>query len=142
MIDAVVRHEAAEFRMTAVSMGNPHVVIFVNDKPAEMALEHGAGLERHPLFPARVNVGFAQVVDQDRILLSVWERGSGPTLACGSGAAAAVVAAVLTKRTRRKVQVELPGGMLNIEWAGDGIVYQEGPARLVFSGEIALAGEP
>ncbi|MGV3617085.1 MAG: diaminopimelate epimerase [Fimbriimonas sp.] len=124
------------YRGTAVSMGNPHLVIFVEDV-AKVELERvGPILERHPLFPQRTNVHFVQVVDRGHLIGRTWERGAGITLACGTGACACAVAAALTDRADRKVDIRLPGGHLEIEVAADGHVFMTGPAETVFEGEI------
>jgi len=135
---AFVDREVGEgFRGTAVSMGNPHLVIFVDDV-AKIDLEHiGPVLERHPLFPNRTNVHFVQVVDRGHLIQRTWERGAGATMACGTGACASAVAAMLTDRADRTVEVRLPGGTLEIEIAADGRVFMTGPAETVFEGEIA-----
>ncbi|HHY66241.1 diaminopimelate epimerase [Kyrpidia sp.] len=135
------RVEAAgrEWAFTAVSMGNPHAVIFVDDVEGTDVRGVGSEVETNPLFPNRVNVEFVETLDPGEIRLRVWERGCGETLACGTGACAAVVAGVLEGRSGRKVQVHLPGGTLKIEWAEDGRVYMTGPAVEVFRGEI---GQP
>ena len=140
VIDAPITVDGQTWRMSCVSMGNPHAVIFVDD-PATFDV-HGIGrqIERHPLFPRRTNVEFARVRSRDRLDMRVWERGSGETLACGTGAAAAVVAAVLQGRTGRHVRVTLAGGELQVTWdEGDNHVYQSGPASFVFDG-VWLAG--
>ncbi len=123
--------------VNAVSMGNPHAVVFVDDVDAMPLGVVGPALERHPVFPQRVNAGFAQVLASDRLRLRVWERGSGETLACGTGACAAVVAAVRTGRGGRRATVELPGGALEVEWAEDGRVFMTGPTVEVYSGVYA-----
>ncbi|CAB3393618.1 diaminopimelate epimerase [Kyrpidia spormannii] len=135
------RVEAAgrEWAFTAVSMGNPHAVIFVDDVEGTDVRGVGSEVETNPLFPNRVNVEFVETLGPGEIRLRVWERGCGETLACGTGACAAVVAGVLEGRSGRKVQVHLPGGTLKIEWAEDGRVYMTGPAVEVFRGEI---GQP
>jgi diaminopimelate epimerase len=119
-----------------VSMGNPHAVFFVSDM-AKVPIESiGPKLERHPLFPERANIGFAQVRAPDRIRLRVWERGAGLTLACGSGACAALVAAVRRGLARRKATLELDGGTLEIEWLANGHVLMTGPSAIAFRGTI------
>ncbi|MDR1322193.1 MAG: diaminopimelate epimerase [Gracilibacteraceae bacterium] len=123
------------FFFTAVSMGNPHCVIFApaaEDIPLETV---GPLLENHPVFPNRTNVGFAQVVSRHDIILRMWERGAGPTLACGTGACAAVVAGVLEGRLERESFVRLPGGTLRIAWQDSGNVLMSGPAAYVFRGK-------
>ena len=119
------------FTVTAVSMGNPHCVVFVDDAEAIDLARLGPAFEHHPAFPQRVNTHFAQVLDPGRVRVRVWERGSGPTLACGTGACAVVVAGALTGRTGRRVTVELPGGPLEIHWAEDGHVWMTGPAEYI-----------
>lgn len=120
----------------AVSMGNPHAVIEVDDVDAADVAGLGAVLQARPVFPESVNVGFAQVLAPDRIRLRVYERGVGETLACGSGACAAVVSLIRRGRTARTVGVDLPGGRLDIDWpAEDAPVRMTGPAAFVFEGE-------
>ena len=121
----------------AVNMGNPHCVFFVEDFVAAKPDKVGPMIEFHPLFPEQVNVGFAKIEAKDKIRLKVWERGVGMTLACGTGACAAVVAAVRQKRTERKVEVEVDGGTLFIEWReGDDHVIMTGPVELESEGSI------
>ena len=121
----------------AVNMGNPHCVFFVEDFETAKPDKVGPMIEFHPLFPEQVNVGFAKVEAKDKIRLKVWERGVGMTLACGTGACAAVVAAVRQKRTDRKVEVEVDGGTLYIEWReGDDHVIMTGPVELESEGSI------
>lgn len=129
------------YRMTAVFMGNPHCVIFQQDLDRFPLGEVGPGIEHDPLFPARVNVEFVEVLNRHEVKMRVWERGAGITLACGTGACAAVVACVRNGLTDRRVTVHLPGGDLEIEWAEEGRVYMTGPAAYVFTGELA-AGAP
>ena len=123
------------YQITAVSMGNPHAVIFNNPLSDALVLGHGPELEVAPLFPNRTNVEFVQVISRDHIKMRVWERGSGETLACGTGACAAVVASVLNGLTDRKVNVSLPGGELLVEWnEEDNHVYLSGPAEVIACG--------
>ena len=125
------------FDCTLVSMGNPHCVIFVDDVDNFPVGEIGPRVEKHSLFPAKINAHFVQKVAQDRLRLRVWERGCGQTLACGTGACATAVAAALNGITGRKVQIELVCGSLFIEWnADDNCVYMTGPATSVFDGEL------
>jgi diaminopimelate epimerase len=119
-----------------VSMGNPHVVFFVPDIETAPVAEAGPVIERHPLFPEHVNVGFAQVKDRGRIRLRVWERGAGLTQACGTGACAALVAAARRELVDRAATLELDGGELFIEWREDGHVIMTGPAAVDFAGEL------
>lgn len=121
----------------AVNMGNPHCVFFVKDFVTAKPEKVGSMIEFHPLFPEQVNVGFAIVEGKDKIRLKVWERGVGMTLACGTGACAAVVAAVRQKRTDRRVEVEVDGGTLYIEWReSDDHVIMTGPVELESEGSI------
>ncbi len=129
----------SRFEITCVSMGNPHCIIVVDDVDGFAVAEYGPKIERHPLFPKRTNVEFVQVINQQRIKVRVWERGAGETLACGSGACASVAAAVLNKKTERRVEVKLPGGDLKIFWSPeDNHIYMCGPAEQVFEGTIQL----
>ncbi|HSI73292.1 MAG TPA: diaminopimelate epimerase [Fimbriimonas sp.] len=124
------------FMGTAVSMGNPHLVIFVNDV-SKIDLELlGPRFENDALFPRRTNVHFVQVVDRATLIQRTWERGAGATLACGTGACSVGVAGFLTGRTDRSVEVRLPGGSLHIEYLEDGRVLMTGPAKTVFTGEL------
>ena len=121
--------------VTAVSMGNPHAVALLQQDIAEFPLhEVGPRVELHPLFPNRVNFEIVNILDRDRLRVRVWERGSGLTQACGTGACAAVVAARLHGRVDDEVDVELPGGVLTVRWPGQGTVTLEGPVAKVFEG--------
>lgn len=123
-----------EYRGTAVSMGNPHLVIFT-DTVKSIPLERvGPELERHEWFPHRTNVHFAQVVDRGHIVQRTWERGAGITLACGTGACSVAVAGFVTGRTDRSVRIDLPGGTLQVEYQENGHVRMTGPAATVFHG--------
>jgi diaminopimelate epimerase len=122
----------------AASMGNPHATFFVPDLDAVRILEIGPALETNALFPQRANIGFAQILDAGTIRLKVWERGAGLTLACGSGACAALVNAHRRGLTHRRARVILDGGTLGIEWRDDGHVLMTGPAVTAFCGEIEL----
>jgi diaminopimelate epimerase len=125
--------------LTAVSMGNPHAVQVVADVDAAPVTTQGAALERHPRFPQRVNAGYMEVVDPQRIRLRVFERGAGETLACGTGACAAVVAGIRRELLASPVRVETRGGALSIAWNGPGTaVMMTGPAATVFQGEIEI----
>jgi len=127
--------DGQELRATCVSMGNPHAVIYV-DAVQEVALERlGPVLENHPAFPQRVNVHVVQVHHAGEVTLRTWERGSGITLACGTGASAVCVAGVLTGRTQRAILAHLPGGDLTLEWRDDDHVVMTGPAVEVFTGQ-------
>lgn len=121
---------------TAVSMGNPHVVIFVENIAAVALSVIGPQIEMHELFPKKINVEFAQVLAPDTVRMRVWERGAGITLACGTGSCATLVAGVLTGRLSRKATVQLDGGALAVEWPDDeASVFMTGPATEVFRGE-------
>ncbi|NPV90265.1 MAG: diaminopimelate epimerase [Firmicutes bacterium] len=119
---------------SAVSMGNPHCVVFVPDLESVDYYRLGPALEQHPLFPKKTNVEFVQVVNPSELKVRVWERGAGETLACGTGACAVAVAGVLNQYSDRRVKVVLPGGSLDIEWAEDGRLFMTGPAENVFEG--------
>jgi diaminopimelate epimerase len=148
VIDFPLEVAGREYRVTAVSMGNPHCVVFVNDDSifalddAEFA-RLGRQFEHHPFFPRRVNTEFILPLARNRLKMRVWERGSGETLACGTGACAAQVAAVLTNRAGRIATVELRGGNLEIEWRDRGPeanhVFMTGEAIEVFKGEVEVA---
>jgi diaminopimelate epimerase len=120
----------------ATSMGNPHATFFVDDVESIDLKSLGPVLEHHPLFPERANIGVAQILGRDRIRLRVWERGTGITLACGTGACAALVAAARRGVTERKATVIVDGGELEIEWANDGHVIMTGPVAVSFTGEL------
>ncbi len=126
--------------VTCVSMGNPHAIVFVEDAAHYPVEVKGPLLENHPLFPRRINAEFAEILSRDRIRMRVWERGSGETLACGTGACATLVAAALNGLTERQATLELLGGELEIRWSPeDNNVYMTGLATTVFNGEIDLA---
>ncbi|RLB71727.1 MAG: diaminopimelate epimerase [Deltaproteobacteria bacterium] len=125
-----------QLEMTCVSMGNPHVVIFVADVKEFPVTEIGSQIENHAWFPDRVNVEFVQIVSPTEVIQRTWERGSGETFACGTGASAVAVAGVLTGRTQRKIVNHLRGGDLELEWLEDGPVMMTGPAVEVFNGEF------
>ena len=132
-----LKAEGRRFDITAVSMGNPHVVIFEENVDTVPVARFGSAIENHKSFPQRTNVHFVQVCGPGEIIIRTWERGAGETLACGTGACACVVAAVLNNRTGRAVDVHLPGGDLRVEWTGDNRVLMTGPAEEVFEGTIA-----
>lgn len=125
-----------QLEMTCISMGNPHAVIFVPDVESFPVAEIGKLIENHFWFPERVNVEFVQVLSPTEVVQRTWERGSGETLACGSGASAVTVAGVLTGRTERKIINHLRGGDLELEWLESGSVMMTGPAVEVFSGNF------
>ena len=133
-------HEKYLQNAAAVSMGNPHCVLFVDDPATAPVQALGAAIERHPWFPYRTNVEFVAAESEDHLRMRVWERGAGVTLACGTGACAAAVAAHLRGMVGRKTTVTLDGGDLDIEWReNDGHVLMTGPARFSFAGEADLA---
>jgi diaminopimelate epimerase len=134
-----VDFDGAIYLFGAVSMGNPHAVLMVEDVDQAPVETLGPHLESHPLFPERVNVGFLQVVTRHQARLRVFERGSGETLACGSGACAAAVVGIEQGVLDSPVEIHLPGGSLTINWQGRGFpVMMQGPAVTVFEGEIHL----
>ncbi|MCR5042915.1 MAG: diaminopimelate epimerase [Bacteroidaceae bacterium] len=139
-LDYAVTVDDRTFQGTFVSMGNPHFVIFLNEDVEQFPLSHfGPLLEHHFLFPQRCNIEFAQVIDDDTFRMRVWERGSGITLACGTGACATAVAAHLTGRASRQSNIQMDGGTLHIEWnATDNHILMTGPAAISFEGEIEL----
>ena len=121
--------------LTAVSMGNPHAIFFVDDVANVVIEKLGPTIENHAVFPQRTNVHWVQLVGRNEVIMRTWERGAGVTLACGTGASAVCVAGVLTERTDRKITAHLPGGDLEIEWSeADNCVYMTGPATEVFTG--------
>jgi diaminopimelate epimerase len=127
-----------EFKITCVSMGNPHAVIFVDDLSRFPVSFYGPLIENHPIFPKRTNVEFIEVVNLQEVKMRVWERGSGETMACGTGASAVAVATNIKGFTDRAVTVHLVGGDLLVEWAKDNHVYMTGPALRVFEGVIEI----
>ncbi|MFE5319682.1 diaminopimelate epimerase [Paenibacillus sp. NPDC056579] len=134
-----VEVDGRQFLFTAVSMGNPHCVIYVDDAASFDLAAWGPKLEVHPLFPRRTNVEFVTVKSSDFMDMRVWERGAGPTLACGTGACATLVASVLNGKSNRSATVSLKGGDLFIEWdEKDNHVYMTGPAELVFEGIVSV----
>lgn len=139
VIDEPIVVDEKEYRTTSVSMGNPHTVVYM-DEIATLDLEKiGPGFECHPWFPDRVNTEFVKVIDDTLLEMRVWERGSGETLACGTGACAVAVASILNGLAKREVTVRLLGGDLKIEWdEKTNHVFMTGPAAVVFDGEIAL----
>lgn len=135
-LNAVLSVGGKELLVTCVSMGNPHCVCFVEQASDDWVLGLGPQIEHHPLFPRRTNVEFVEVLSRSQVRQRTWERGSGETLACGTGAAAVCVAGVLTGRTERKITVNLRGGDLQLEWnSANNHVFKTGPATVVFSGE-------
>ncbi len=136
IIDAPLSIEGQLYRVTSLSMGNPHCVLFVDRATDDWVLGVGPKIEKHEAFPNRVNIEFVEIHSRTRLTQRTWERGSGETLACGTGASAVCVAGVLTGQTERKVTIDLLGGQLELEWdESDNHVYMTGPAVEVFSGE-------
>ena len=139
VIDAPILVGGREYRMTSVSMGNPHTVVYVDDVDGLDIEEIGPKFENHERFPNRVNTEFVKVLDRHTAQMRVWERGSGETLACGTGACAVAVSCILNGLTEDKVTVKLLGGDLEIEWDREAdVVYMTGPATVVFDGEINI----
>ncbi|MGR3177365.1 MAG: diaminopimelate epimerase, partial [Candidatus Anammoxibacter sp.] len=138
VINEALKIDSNEFKITCVSMGNPHCVIFVDDVCNVPLTEYGPLIENHDLFPERINVHFVQVIKNNKVKMKTWERGSGVTLACGTGASAVCVAGVLNKKTDPEILAHLPGGDLKLEWAQDENVYMTGPATESFKGEWDL----
>lgn len=142
VIGAPIVVDGKEYRMTCVSMGNPHAVVYMEDVKGLDIEKIGPQFEHHRRFPQRVNVEFARVIDRSTVEMRVWERGSGETLACGTGACAVAVASILNGLTEDKVTVRLLGGDLQIEWDKEADrVYMTGPAETVFDGEIKKTGK-
>jgi diaminopimelate epimerase len=142
VVDRVIETEAGPVSVSAVSMGNPHAIVWVDDVETAPVDVIGPLVETHEAFPARTNVEFLQVTDTPDVLrLRVWERGVGETYACGTGACAAVAVAVNAGRCGRVATVELPGGDLRIEWADDGHIYMTGDADEVFEGVLTLSDD-
>ncbi len=137
MVNYPLQVNGQEYLITFVSMGNPHVAIFMEGIDALEIEKIGPQIENHPLFPQRTNVEFIEVVDPIHLRMRVWERGSGETLACGSGACATLVAAVITNQSNLKASVQLRGGTLEVEWERDNNqVFLIGDAHFVFKGEL------
>ncbi|MBU5473426.1 diaminopimelate epimerase [Roseburia sp. MSJ-14] len=139
-IDVPLEVKGKTYQMNGVSMGNPHCVIFMEEDVRELDLESmGPDFENHKRFPKRINTEFVNVLDENTLRMRVWERGSGETLACGTGACATAVAAILNGLVQKEVTVKLLGGDLKIQWNGsDAPVYMTGPATTVFDGIITL----
>lgn len=143
VIDGPIDVDGTEYRMTCVSMGNPHAVIFmddIEDLKKDLEIEKiGPKFEHHPCFPNRTNTEFVKVIDRHTVEMRVWERGTGETLACGTGCCATAVACVLNNRTDEDVTVRLLGGELKIRWdRTENNVYMTGPARVVFEGSVDI----
>ncbi|MCC7420713.1 MAG: diaminopimelate epimerase [Planctomycetaceae bacterium] len=139
LVDVPLEIEGQDVRVTLVSMGNPHAIVFVEScDEGELVRTLGPRIERHPAFPDRTNVEFVQVISRSELRMRVWERGAGETLACGTGACAAVVGGTLRGLLERRAAVHLPGGTLEIEWTSAGDVLMAGPAVEVFRGDFPL----
>lgn len=138
-IDEPILVDGREYKVTGVSMGNPHAVTFIDDTDSLEIEKIGPKFENHTMFPKRINTEFAQIVDRNTIKMRVWERGAGETLACGTGACATLVAAVLNGLTDNEADLILLGGTLHIRWdREENKVYMTGPAQFVFDGVISL----
>ena len=139
VLDEPITVQGKEYRMTCVSMGNPHAVVFVDDVEHFPVEELGPYFENHERFPKRTNTEFVQVIDENTVKMRVWERGTGETLACGTGACATVAACIENGLTKDQVTVQLLGGELEIFWnRAENAVYMTGPAAHVFDGEIEI----
>lgn len=138
ILDYPLEIDGTTYRVSCVSMGNPHCVLYL-DRIRELELQKiGPSFEHHPFFPKRVNTEFVELVSSREVKMRVWERGAGETLACGTGACAVAVAGALTGRTERKLLVHLLGGDLQIEWREDNRVYMTGGAQEVFQGTVPI----
>ena len=138
-VNVPIQVQGKEYVMTCVSMGNPHAVLFVEDVAALELEKIGPDFENHEKFPRRTNTEFVQIVDENHVKMRVWERGTGETLACGTGCCATAVACVLNGLTKEKVEVEVLGGRIQIYWdREENLVYMTGPAEIVFEGEINI----
>ena len=140
VVDTPITVDGKEYRMTCVSMGNPHAVVYVDEMiDDETMAKIGPLFEHHDRFPRRVNTEFVKVLSRERAQMRVWERGTGETLACGTGACAVTVASILNGLTDDRITVELSGGNLEIFWdRKENVVYMTGPATTVFEGEIEI----
>lgn len=139
VIDEEIEVEGTTYRMTAISMGNPHAVVYMDDVKGLDIEVVGPKFESHERFPERVNTEFVRVIDEHTVEMRVWERGSGETLACGTGACAVAVASILNGHVSGEVTVKLLGGDLQIVWDQEAdLVYMTGPAKVVFDGEIEV----
>ncbi len=137
--DVLLEVSGCNVKLNCLSMGNPHTVIFLDEDPKNFAVaKYGPLIENHPIFPKRTNVEFVFVKNPEEIIMRVWERGAGETLACGTGACATAVASMVKGLTEKKVIVHLLGGDLFIEWADNGHVYMTGPAEEVFEGTVRV----
>lgn len=138
-IEETLNVDGQSYTVTCVSMGNPHAVVFLDTLDGLEIEKIGPKFENHDIFPRRINTEFVEVIDKNRLKMRVWERGAGETLACGTGACAVMAASVLCGKVKDKAVIELLGGELVIEWAGEGSdVFMTGPAEFVFDGEIDI----
>ena len=139
VVDEPVNVLGKEYRMTCVSMGNPHAVVFIYDTDSLDIESIGPHFENHEMFPNRVNTEFVQVVDRSRVKMRVWERGTGETLACGTGCCATAVACILNGKTDDEVTIQVLGGEIIVKWDRENnLVYMTGPAKVTFDGEMEL----
>ena len=139
VVDEPVNVLGKEYRMTCVSMGNPHAVVFIDDTDSLDIESIGPHFENHEMFPNRVNTEFVQVVDRSRVKMRVWERGTGETLACGTGCCATAVACILNGKTDDEVTIQVLGGEIIVKWDRENnLVYMTGPAKVTFDGEMEL----
>jgi diaminopimelate epimerase len=138
IIDRPLTVDGGTYKVTCLSMGNPHCVVYLDAIDALDLEKIGPRFEHHPFFPRRVNTEFVEIVSRHEVRMRVWERGAGETWACGTGASAATVAGVLTGKTERKLTLHLKGGDLAVEWRADNRVIMTGPAEEVFHGTITV----
>ena len=137
VVDAPITVDGEEYRMTCVSMGNPHAIVFMNGVKDLDIEKIGPKFEHHSCFPNRTNTEFVEILDRKNVFMRVWERGTGETLACGTGCCATAVACVLNGLTDDEITVKLLGGELHIRWDRKAnLVYMTGPAKIVFEGEV------
>lgn len=137
IVNEALEVDGREYKVTCVSMGNPHCITFVDDTASFPLFEIGPKFESHKFFPNRVNAEFIQIISSDEVNMRVWERGSGETLACGTGACASTVACILNGLTEDEITLHLLGGDLKVRWDRDeNVVYMTGPAKVVFDGEV------
>ena len=137
IVNQTLEVDGREYKVTCVSMGNPHCITFVDDTASFPLFEIGPKFESHKFFPNRVNAEFIQIISRNEVNMRVWERGSGETLACGTGACASTVACILNGLTEDEITLHLLGGDLKVHWdREENVVYMTGPARVVFDGEI------
>ena len=140
VVDRTLEVDGKDYNVTCVSMGNPHCVTFVDDTAAFPLEEEGPKFESHAAFPNRVNAEFIQIISRNEVNMRVWERGSGETLACGTGACASTVACILNGLTEDEITLHLLGGDLKVKWDRDeNVVYMTGPAKVVFDGDIDVS---